>query len=332
MDVLSDVLRTVRMTGAFFFHIEAHAPWGSVCPTIPDVAHRVMPEHEVVVAFHVVTSGQCWTVIPDDPSTAIEVSAGDVIIFSRGDEHVFASSPAFRDKADPTKYDPPLGRRRTLQYVINGDSGAPETARYVCGYFGFDAGLFNLLLDALPRMFRAKTTQDWLANLALAGVGESERGTVGGEVMLARLADLMFVDVIRQHIDSLPEQSRGWLAGLRDRHVGAALGLMHERPADDWTLETLARKVGLSRSVFAERFTGLVGMPAAQYLARWRLTVAARLLDDPQVSFAEAGARVGYQSEAAFQRAFKKHVGTPPGAWRKARMTPRSMPAELTPA
>jgi len=332
MDVLSDVLRTVRMTGAFFFHIEAHAPWGSVCPTIPDVAHRVMPEHEVVVAFHVVTSGHCWTVIPDDPNTAIEVSAGDVIIFSRGDEHVFASSPNFRKKADPTLYDPPLGRRRTLQYVINGDSGAPETARYVCGYFGFDAGLFNMLLDALPRMFRARTTKDWLANLALAGVGESERGTVGGEVMLARLADLMFIDVIRQHIDTLPDQSRGWLAGLRDRHVGAALGYMHERPADDWTLELLARKVGLSRSVFAERFTDLVGIPAAQYLARWRLTLAARMLEDPELSFAEAGARVGYQSEAAFQRAFKKYVGTPPGAWRKARAAPRPIPAELIPA
>ncbi len=321
MDVLADVLRTVRMTGAFFFHIEAHGLWGSVCPTIPDVKSRVMPEADVVVAFHVITQGSCWTVIPTDPAGAIRVSAGDVIIFARGDEHIFASSPAFRDKPNPANYDPPIGRRRSLHYVVNGASNEPEVCRYVCGYFGFDSPLFSLLMDSLPPMFLAHTSRDWLGNLAMAGVGESEKDLAAGDVMLARLAELMFVDVIRQHLDSLPDQSRGWLSGLRDRHVGKALQLIHSRAAENWTLDSLAHEVGLSRSVFAERFTEFVGIPQAQYLARWRLVLATRLLENPQISIARAGAEVGYESPAAFQRAFKKHVGTAPGAWRRMRAT-----------
>jgi AraC-like DNA-binding protein len=320
MDVLSDVLSTVRMTGAFFFHIEAHLPWGSVIPTVADIAHRVMPEHEVVIPFHVVTKGSCWAEMSDDPASAIRVHEGDVVVFPRGDEHVFTSTPGLRDApADPTKYDLPPGRRRPLRFVLN-EANGPETCSYVCGYFGCDARPFNPLLDALPAMFRAHTSASnraWLSNLALAGVDESEKVSAGGDTMLSRLAELMFVEVMRQHIDALPEDARGWLSGLRDRHVGKSLALIHARPTESWTLESLAREVGLSRSVFAERFTDYVGIPPAQYLARWRLTLAARLLEDPQTSIAQAGARVGYESAAAFQRAFKKHVGSAPGEWRR---------------
>ena len=329
--MLSDVLRTVRMTGAFFFDIEAHLPWGSVVPTVADIAQRVMPEHEVVVPFHLVTEGSCWAEISDDPANAIKVSAGDVVIFARGDEHVFASSPGFRHAPNPSNYDPLPGRRRSLRYVVKGDDeDGPITCRYVCGYFGCDAGPFNPLLDALPRMLRVKTSlpeQTWLSSLALAGVSESEKAGAGGDVMLARLAELMFVDVLRQHMDALPDQSRGWLAGVRDRHVGAALGLIHERPAEDWTLASLARTVGLSRSAFAARFADLVGIPAAQYLARWRLTLATRWLENPAVSIGQAGAEVGYASEAAFHRAFKKYAGVTPGAWREKRWTIRDAAA-----
>ena len=137
--------------------------------------------------------------------------------------------------------------------------------------------------------------------------------------MLAKLSELMFVEVVRRYIDEMPPDSRGWLAGLRDRSIGAALGLIHGRPREDWTVETLAQQVALSRSAFAERFTSFVGIPVIQYLARWRLTVAARLLEDKNVSIEQAGTEVGYESEAAFNRAFKKFVGTTPGAWRKGR-------------
>jgi transcriptional regulator GlxA family with amidase domain len=181
---------------------------------------------------------------------------------------------------------------------------------------------FNPLIDALPRMFRARTSEanrEWLSTLAQAGVAESERDGAGAETMLAKLAELMFVEVVRRHIDDMPVDARGWLAGLRDRHVGAALQLIHERPREAWKVESLAHEVGLSRSVFAERFTSFVGIPAIQYLARWRLTVAAQLLEDKNVSIEQAGTEVGYESEAAFNRAFKKHVGATPGAYRKGR-------------
>jgi len=130
----------------------------------------------------------------------------------------------------------------------------------------------------------------------------------------------MFVEVIRKHIARLPEDSRGWLSALRDRHIGQAMRLIHGQPGRQWTLETLAHEVGLSRSVFADRFTHYVGLPAMQYLARWRMQLAARRLEIPGMSIAQVTTEVGYETEAAFNRSFKKYVGTPPGAWRKGRI------------
>jgi len=149
-------------------------------------------------------------------------------------------------------------------------------------------------------------------------LGESTAHREGSEIMLARLSELLFVEVLRGYVDGLDDHSRGWLAGLRDRHVSSALRLIHGRPTEPWTLERLAREVGLSRSVFAERFTQFVQMPPMQYLGRWRLQLAARLLERPGCAIAEVSQKVGYESEAAFNRAFKKRMGVPPGAWRKS--------------
>jgi transcriptional regulator GlxA family with amidase domain len=176
----------------------------------------------------------------------------------------------------------------------------------------------------LPRLFRTRlsaASQAWLSELGLVGVSESGGDTAGRETILLKLAELMLVEIIRQYVSDLSAATQGWLAGLRDHHIGAALQVIHQRPAETWTLESLARHAGLSRSAFAERFADYVGMPAIQYVARWRLQLAARLLDDPAISMAQAAAEVGYESEAAFHRAFKRHVGTPPGAWRRARTT-----------
>ena len=149
--------------------------------------------------------------------------------------------------------------------------------------------------------------------------------------MLARLAEAMFVEVVRKHLARLPADSIGWLSGLRDRHVGQALRLVHGQPARDWSLDRLAREVGLSRSVFAERFTRYLGLAPMQYVARWRMQLAARLLGAPGVSIAQAGAEVGYEFEAAFSRAFKKHVGASPGAWRTGRRPTKSRAASDDP-
>jgi len=149
---------------------------------------------------------------------------------------------------------------------------------------------------------------------------ESELGGAGSETMLAKLAEVMFVEVIRRHIARLPEDSRGWLPALRDKHIGQAMRLIHGQPGRQWTLEALAQEVGLSRSVFADRFTHYVGLSPMQYLARWRMQLAARRLEIPGLSIAQVAAEVGYESEAAFNRSFKKYVGMPPGAWRKGRI------------
>jgi AraC-like DNA-binding protein len=213
---------------------------------------------------------------------------------------------------------------RELPYVLNQGSGT-ETCHFVCGYLGCDTRPFNPFFDALPRVLHARGTvsgQGWLAHLVRQAVSESEGRRAGGETVLAKLAELMFVEVIRQHVDSLPKESRGWLSGLKDTHVGHALHLIHGRPAADWTLERLAREVGLSRSVFADRFTHYVSVSPMQYVGRWRMQLAARRLESPGVSIAQAGAEVGYESEAGFNRAFKKFVGVPPGAWRRGRSPP----------
>jgi AraC-like DNA-binding protein len=193
----------------------------------------------------------------------------------------------------------------------------------VCGYFGCDARPFNPLLESLPRLFRAKmsaASQSWFTSLLQVAADESEAGGAGSETMLAKLAEVMFVEVIRRHIASLPEDSRGWLPALKDRHIGRAMQAIHGRPAQPWTLETLAHEAGMSRSVFAERFAHCVGISPMNYLGRWRMQLAARRLELPGATVAQIAAEVGYESEAAFNRSFKKYVGVPPGAWRKSRL------------
>ena len=148
-------------------------------------------------------------------------------------------------------------------------------------------------------------------------MNESAEKRAGGESVLAKLSELMFIEVIRRHLAGLPPEQAGWLAGLRDPFVGKALSLMHAKPAQDWTIEELGKEAGLSRSVLAERFSDLVGMPPMQYLAKWRMQIAAQLLASGVSNIASVAAEIGYSSEAAFSRAFKKIVGVPPSEWRR---------------
>jgi AraC-like DNA-binding protein len=321
MDVLSDVLRAVRLTGAIFFDVEARAPWVGQTPAGWKFGRAVMPEAERVIVFHVLTRGSCWAELFDGSAPPIKLAAGDLILLPNGDEHVFGSVPGQRAEPDLSLYRRPIGGRLPFPIYLN-EGGGPETCHFICGYFGCDTRPFNPLLDALPRMVHSSVsteTQTWLSALVRVAINESERGSAGGETMLARLAELMFVELIRKYIEGLSEDSRGWLSGLRDAHVGATLRLMHARPAQSWTIDTLAREIGLSRSALAERFHHLVGMPPMHYLARWRLQVAGHLLEGNGISIAAVAAEVGYESEAAFNRAFKKLVGMPPGEWRRNR-------------
>jgi AraC-like DNA-binding protein len=209
-------------------------------------------------------------------------------------------------------------------YHIGDATDGPDRLGLICGFLGCDVRPFNPLLAALPRTMVVSDrsgTDGWLAQFTRFAVAEATAKRAGSEGVLARLSELMFVEAVRMHLDSLPGEQTGWLAGLRDRHVGRALTLLHGRPAHPWTIEELAREVGLSRSALADRFMHFVGQPPMHYLAQWRMQVAAGMLSSGGPSIAAIARDVGYGSEAAFSRAFKKLVGTPPAVWRQRQGT-----------
>jgi len=322
VDVLSDVLRAVRLTGAVYFDVRAREPWTAETPPVTSICAEVMPEFEHVISFHIVLDGGCWAQLGDDPKSAVQLAAGDAVIFPRGDSHVLGSQRGVRSEPDYSMYYRP--NDRPLPFVFKELGGKGAASRFICGYLGCDARPFNPVLDALPRLLHVRARQEGenlTRDLMRMALLENEHPRAGGETILSKLSELMFLQAIRQYIDGLPKESKGWLSGLRDRHVGMALRLMHGRPAERWTIDSLAREVGLSRSAFAERFTELMSVPPMQYLGNWRLQLAAQLLERNGTSIAQAAAEVGYESEAAFNRAFKKQVGIPPGSWRRSRMS-----------
>jgi AraC-like DNA-binding protein len=320
MDVLSDVLAAIRLTGAVFFDINASSPWVGETPPTTRIASAVMPGVEHIISFHVVMSGSCWAAIGDGSLSPIKVEAGDVIVFPGGAPNVLSSSRGERSEPNMALYYNPVDDH--LPFTLLHGGGGAERTRFICGYFGCDVRPFNPLLAALPPMLCARKPTDgssWVTDLFPRVLAEGVNRRAGSETILAKLSELMFVEVLRRHIESLPPDSSGWLAGLRDPNIGEALRLIHAHPSEDWTLERLARRVGLSRTTFANRFAELVQLPPMQYLAKWRLQQASRRMEQPGVSIAQAAAEVGYESEAAFNRAFKKLVGVPPGTWRKGR-------------
>jgi AraC-like DNA-binding protein len=321
-DPLTDVLASVRLTGAVFFSIEGAAPWAAEAPPVGVFAGHVMPDAGHLIQFHAVTRGRCvGGIVGEDP---VRLEAGDVICFPHGDPQVMSSAPGMRATPNDLSVYQRLPGAPTLLPVKLGSG--PAEVHIVCGFLGCDARPFNPLLAALPRMLRVRdregTPGAWLSRFMEVAEAEARSARPGGEGVLARLSELMFVEVIRRHLEALPPDRTGWLAGLRDPHVGKALAALHGRPGHAWTLDGLGREAGLSRSALAERFAALVGEPPIQYLGRWRMQVAAGLLTTTHDSIAAIGARVGYASEAAFSRAFRKLVGVPPAAWRRSRTAP----------
>ncbi|HYK24806.1 MAG TPA: AraC family transcriptional regulator [Steroidobacteraceae bacterium] len=317
-DALSDLLRTVRLTGATFFNVAATEPWAVEQPAPEVILPKILPGGERLISYHVVTEGRCFATIKGEEPIALE--AGEVIVITHGDSHVMSSSPGMR----ATRVGPEAIAKASagpLPLFVNyGAKGAPS-ARLVCGFLACDARPFNPLLENLPPVMTARASQDssggWLAQFIHVAVLESTERRAGSESVLAKLSELMFIEVVRRHLESMPPERAGWLAGLRDPFVGKALALMHGSPAHDWTIEELGRKIGLSRSVLAERFSDLVGMPPMQYLARWRIQIAAKILSEASSNIASIAEEIGYESEAAFSRAFKKLVGVPPSVWRR---------------
>jgi AraC-like DNA-binding protein len=316
MDALSDVLRTVRLTGAIFFDIHASEPWVAETPPGEAIIGAMFQGSEHLICYHIITQGNCWACVPGEPPTRL--SAGDIIVLPHGDTHVLSSTPGLRRTPDMALYRLPSDGQLPVRISMGEAHGA--AAHFVCGFLGWDARPYNPLLTALPRVIVVSDHAGGaLAAYAQFALAESKEPRMGGQCVLSRLSELMFVDVVRRYLETLPADRTDWLAGLRDPFVGRALAGFHRNPARTWTIEALARNVGLSRSALAERFTQFVGQPPMQYLTSWRMQLAANHLLGGMESVAAIAQRVGYDSEAAFSRAFKKVVGMPPGQWRKHR-------------
>ena len=314
MDTLSDVLRSIRLTGAIFFDVRASAPWVAETPAGRSIVGTMFPGSDHLMLYHLMVRGEGWIAIPGEAS--LRLAAGDLIVLPHGDPHTLSSAPGLHSQPDMALYQPPADRQLPVK-ISMGDVGQHST-EIVCGFLGCDRRPYNPLLTALPRMIHVSADQGGpLATYVRIALAESMEPRPGGQTVLGHLSELMFVDVVRRYLETLPEGQSGWLAGLRDPYVGRALAALHRDPGQGWTIESLAQRIGLSRSTLAERFTHLVGQPPMQYLTNWRMQLAANQLRGGTDNVAVIANRVGYESEAAFSRAFKKAAGAAPSAWRR---------------
>ena len=318
-DPLADVLRMVKLTGAVFHLVDASFPWGVEIPPARAYASILLPRAQHIVSYHIVLKGSGWVILPGIASARFE--AGDILVLAQGERYALLSSPeqAPEYDAEATVAFFREWAAGKLPFVTREGGGGAGGAEYVCGFLGCDARPFNPMLSALPPLVRVKRSgeHDLLARLLELALAEAGLPRVGGESIRLRLSELIFVEVLRRCLESLPAHETGWLSGLRDPCISKALAALHERPAHPWTLPELAQHAGVSRAALAARFAHLVGHPPMEYLARWRMQVAARLLADGAAKVGAVGREVGYDSEAAFSRAFKKSVGVTPAAWRR---------------
>jgi AraC-like DNA-binding protein len=309
MDALSDLLRIVRLDGAFFYVVEAAGPWSVEAVPARDLLPRIMPDAEHLISYHILTDGRCFGGVVGEEQ--VELVAGDVIVFPHGDAHVMSSA---RGVPGPDIQTSPRPRFPFTSRI--GEPGDSPATSLVCGFLGCDRRPFNPLLAALPHQMHMRGMSNaWSGTFVRQVTEESRSGRAGADEVITRLAELMFIEALRRYLDELPTGQTGWLAGLRDEVVGKG---------HPWTLDELAREAASSRSSLAKRFAEIVGQPPMQYLTQWRMQVAANLLTQSGAKVATIGGEVGYDSEAAFSRAFKKATGLAPGAWREARRTVRA--------
>ncbi len=314
MDALSETLRVVQLVGAIFINARFTAPWCYQSPSADTAARLLEPCAERVVIFHMIMEGECF--VEMDKQAPVRLTAGDVVIFPEGNAHRMASEPGLAP-ASGAGLDKVLSRRpRQLTY----GGGGTET-RLVCGYLACDARLARLLLAGLPSLLRVNVRGSnagiWLEASLRYALVEARSPRPGGAGVLAKLAEVLFIEVLRLYMNERSEGRTGWLAGVGDRIVGAALTCLHRSPAHPWTLEELAREANTSRSVLAERFQNLMGHSPMQYLTQWRMLLAANLLRRSNVRLAQVAMEVGYQTDTAFSRAFRREFGLPPMSWRR---------------
>ncbi len=320
-DVLSELLPAVRLSGSVFFDVQAKSPWVAEAPPAAQIANEVTPGAQHAIEYHVVTQGSCWiTLLGDDPLEPVKLTEGDIAVMPHGDPHVVSSAPGMRAEPNMEIHRRPADAN-ALPFKLRTGGGGPGDAHLICGFFSCDLRPFNPLIGSLARFLQlgrdtSPAPLSLLDEFIRLATAETNNKRAGSQSVLNRLSELLFVEVVRLHMDQLGNTTTGWLAGLRDPLVGRALTLLHGRPAHAWTLEELAAEVATSRSALADRFVQLVGYPPIQYLTQWRMQIAARRLLDPGAKVAIVAHEVGYELEAAFSRAFKKFVGRSPSEWR----------------
>ncbi|HWD40299.1 MAG TPA: AraC family transcriptional regulator [Fimbriimonas sp.] len=331
-DPLSDLLRSIRIRGAVFYYVSCSGQWSAEAPPAKEIAEAVLPGCEHVMEYHMIAKGNGWAAVSGEQPRRL--AAGDIVMFPQGDRHVVSSAPGvepIRQTADwvfSVRDDP---KPMPISYhhgVVEAGVRLPAKDAdmiAVCGFLGCDLRPFNPLISALPRLLHLPAHQSgsWVSRIIDQAVSETMEPRPGGDAVLERLGEMIFIDAARQFLERLPKDAKGWLAGLRDPLVGKTLELMHGRPDEPWTVDSLAREVGASRSVLHERFLQYIDQPPMQYLANWRIQLGARWLRQSNRTVAAIALEVGYDSESAFSRAFRRATGLPPAAWRKSQSAPR---------
>lgn len=316
MDALSELLKIVRLRGAMYFNAEFTAPWAVQSPPARVTLPLLSPAAEHLIIFHLVTAGRAYARL--EGQHPVLLRAGDVVAFPHGDAHVLGNGVASALLDSALELPALLGRR----LAVSRAGGGGEPTRFVCGYFDCDPRLVRMLLDCLPRVIVVNVRDgdggDWLESSIRHAVGQAAVAAAGGEAIVAKLSEVLFAEVLRRYMAALPPGQTGWLAGARDPAVGRALGAMHARPQHDWSIAELAREAGVSRTVLNDRFKHFLGVPPMAYVAQWRLSLGADALRTTRRGVAEIAGDVGYESEAAFNRAFKRAFGVPPARFRRA--------------
>jgi AraC-like DNA-binding protein len=318
MDALSDVLRAAHLTGGVFLHAEFFAPW---C-----IATRVGPEHcapaigpaSHLIIYHYVVEGDLRIRVEGEVGEELVIEAGEIVLLPRNDLHLMGSDLSLPPVAGSDVIQPP--KNGGLFSIHHGGDG--RRTRMVCGFLGCDSAKDNPVISTLPPLLKLNVKErgaaEWIRSTFQYAAEEVSGGRPGSETVLAKLSELLFVETVRRYAETLPDDQTGWFAGLRDPYVARALALLHRDNARRWTVDDLGREVGLSRSALADRFIRLIGVPPMHYLANWRMQVATQQLRNTSMSLAQVADVVGYDSEAAFSRAFKKAFGVAPATWRRS--------------
>jgi len=327
MDVLSEVLRVVKLQGALFYNGEFSAPWCVNAHSSRALARQFVAGAEHVIIFHLLTEGRAFVHLESGERESL--GPGDLVMIPHGDRHVMGNGGPVQAVNDENELAGVI--KQKLKVWRTGGGG--EITKFVCGYMACDPELSKVFLSGLPSLFKVSIRNDasgrWLENSIRFSVDQAGESQAGGEAVLAKLSEVLFVETLRSYIAQLPPEKTGWLAGARDPEVGKTLALMHRNPDRPWTVADLAREAGLSRSVLAERFRHYLGETPIAYLTRWRLQLGAQMLGSTNYSVAQIAAEVGYESEAAFNRAFKRDFSLPPARFRARSRSARAKAAAV---